>query len=69
MRKLRITPTFVIAAFSIALLLFMLYSIATPVAKECLVKADCIKSIENVNGPELIWESLSRQFINTVSTY
>jgi hypothetical protein len=69
MRKLRITPSFIIAAFSIGLLLFMLYSVATPVAKDCIVKAKCINTIENVNGPELIWESLSRQFINSVTNY
>ena len=35
----------------------------------CTVNMDCPEKVENVKGGELLWESLSRQFVGSVSAY
>ena len=35
----------------------------------CNVNVDCPEKVENIKGGELLWESLSRQFVGSVSAY
>jgi hypothetical protein len=35
----------------------------------CTVNVDCPEKVENIKGGELLWESLSRQFVGSVSAY
>lgn len=35
----------------------------------CAVDVDCPEKVENIKGSELLWESLSRQFVGSVSAY
>jgi hypothetical protein len=35
----------------------------------CSVDVDCPEKVENIKGGELLWESLSRQFVGSVSAY
>jgi hypothetical protein len=69
MRKLRISPLFTLISFTVGILLIVFFTSSRSAQEECLVSNYCPDNIEQVRGTELIWETLSRQFISTVSTY
>lgn len=69
MRQPRISPLLTLISLTVGILAIVFFTSSRTAAEDCLVTNYCPQEIEQVRGTELIWETLSRQFISTVSTY
>jgi hypothetical protein len=69
MRKPGQSSLFVTLALATGMLVLILSFTSKAANDTCAVDVDCPEKIENVKGGELLWESLSRQFTNSVSAY
>ncbi|MDQ3683791.1 MAG: hypothetical protein M3352_12080 [Bacteroidota bacterium] len=69
MRKFSAKNAILLLAISIIAILFLSFHNLNQSKKE-LCKTACSKGTETLkDGSDLLWESLSRQFVNSVSSY
>ena len=69
MRKPEFSRTILTLALGIGILALILSFGNKAYSNTCNVKVDCPEKIEDIKGSELLWESLSRQFVGSVSVY
>lgn len=61
-------PFFIIAILLGVLFLFLAFTHKTDLS-QCTADINCAEPIEEVRGTELLWESLSRQFVTSILPY
>ncbi|MFN2439094.1 MAG: hypothetical protein ABR503_07835 [Chitinophagaceae bacterium] len=69
MRKFNVQNAILLLILSVTAILFLNFHSLNQSKKE-ICKTACTKGIETLNdGSDLLWESLSRQFVNSISTH
>jgi hypothetical protein len=66
MRKNIMTPAFLFTVCALILTLATAFAFKKASQSVCTVKADCPEQVESAAGSEMLWESLSRQFVSSV---
>lgn len=69
MRKPGLSSLFITLALATGILILLLSFTGQAMNNTCSVEVNCPEEVENVKGGELLWESLSRQFVGSVSAY
>jgi hypothetical protein len=69
MRKPGLSSLFITLALATGILVLLLSFTGKAMNDTCSVDVNCPEEVENVKGGELLWESLSRQFVGSVSAY
>lgn len=66
MRKNTMTPALLFTVCALVLTLVTAFAFKKASNRMCTVKADCPEQVEPAAGGEMLWESLSRQFVSSV---
>lgn len=69
MRKPGLSSLFITLALATGILILLLSFTGPLLNDTCSVDVNCPDEVENVKGGELLWESLSRQFVGSVTSY
>lgn len=69
MRKTGLGSLFLTLALATGVLILLLSFTGNAMGDTCSVDVSTPDEVENVKGGELLWESLSRQFVGSVTAY
>ena len=69
MRKPGLSSLFITLALATGILILLLSFTGQATGNTCSVDVNSPEEVENVKGGELLWESLSRQFVGSVTAY
>jgi hypothetical protein len=69
MRKPGLRSLYLTLALATGILILLLSFTSRAAADTCTVDVNCPGEVENVKGGGLLWESLSSQFVGSVSAY
>jgi hypothetical protein len=64
-----LSSLFITLALATGMLVLLLSFTGRAMSNTCSVDVNCPNEVENVKGGELLWESLSSQFVGSVSAY